>query len=227
MAIKKKIERPQSYYYDGRKKQWNYDRFCKPCAPSTENVLFWIAEWEKTYGYPEQESALNKLFSKLCPYNKELDDILIKACALNDFYSTNIYKVFEIAEVIKQLDIDKRLKSDVPDMALVDDIVKETYKKTGRSIYSFASKYCSHHRPEIYPIYDSYVDILLRYYRDIENCNEFSFEDKELRSYASFCRIENDFKKYFHLEKFNAKQIDKFLWQEGKKCFPRWEEIDK
>ena len=226
MVKKKRIERQQSYYYDGRKKIWHEDRFDKPCIPSEQSVNKWIEDWEKTYGYPEQESALNKLFKDLCPNNTELDDILIKVCTLNDFYSTNIYKVFDVAEVIKSLNIDARLKSDKPDTKLVDEIVSKTKEKTGRSIYSFASKYCSHHKPELYPIYDSYVDMLLRYYRDSENSVEFSFKDSELKNYASFCNVEIMFKKHFHLEMFDAKQIDKFLWQEGKKCFPRWEDIN-
>ena len=225
MAKKKRKEIPQSYYYDGKKKIWHADHFNKPCIPSEESVNKWIEDWEKTDGYPEQESALNKLFIDLCPNNTELDDILIKVCTLNDFYSTNIYKVFDVAEVIKGMDIDDRLKSDKPDITLVDEIVSKTKVKTGRSIYSFASKYCSHHKPKLYPIYDSYVDILLRYYRDSENSVKFAFKDSELKKYESFCNIEKMFKEYFHLENFDAKQIDKFLWQEGKKRFPRWEEL--
>ena len=227
MAEKKRKEIFQSYYYDGRRKVWLEDHFQKPCTPTKKEVCSWIKKWENTYGYPEQESALDKLFIELCPENKNLDDILIKVCTLNDFYSTNIYKVFEIAKIILDLDVDKRLNSDIPDAKLVDEIVALTKEKTGRSIYSFASKYCSHHRPELYPIYDSYVDILLRYYRDHEKSMDFSFDDSELKKYSSFCDIERKFKTHFGLEDFNAKEIDKFLWQEGKKCFPRWEETNE
>ena len=233
VAKKKRKEIPQSHYYDGRRKSWKIGNFENPDDPTIENVEKWISAWEETSGYPEQESALKKLFVELCPNNVELDDILIKACTLNDFYSTNIFQVFKVAKVIKDLEIDERLNSDDLDTGIVDDLVKNTYEITGRSIYSFASKYCSHHKPEKYPIYDSYVDILLRYYRDNceneEKTERFSFEDAELKNYSSFCRIENDFKKYFGLTKFNAKEIDKFLWQVGKKCFPKWEseEIDK
>jgi hypothetical protein len=33
------------------------------------------------------------------------------------------------------------------------------------NFYSFATKYCSHHKPEMYPIYDSYVDKMLGYFK--------------------------------------------------------------
>ena len=216
-----RITIPQSEYYDGRRKIWREGNFEEPFEPSIERVNYWINEWEHTQGYPEQESALNKLFGELCPYNNSLDDILIKACTLNDFYSTNIYKVFDVAAIIQEMEIDERLNSDEIDTNLVDELVENTKRCTGRSIYSFATKYCSHHRPDLYPIYDSYVDILLRYYRDHNNIG-FTFSNSELKTYSSFCYIEDDFKDKYGLQGFNAKEIDKFLWQEGKKCFPQW-----
>ena len=227
MAKKKSIEIPQSKYYDGRKRAWKLGNFEAPCSPTIENIRWWIQAWEETDGYPEQESALDKLFIQLCPNNTDLDDILIKVCTLNDFYSTNIYKVFDVAKVIKELDIDSRLKSDRADYRLVDEIVDGVKVKTGRSVYSFASKYCSHHRPELYPIYDSYVDLLLRYYRDNPKSADFAFDDSDLKTYSAFCEVEEKFKKYFNLCDFNAKELDKFLWQVGKKHFPKWETVEE
>ena len=227
MAKAKRKAIPPSYYYDGRKKCWKTENFLLPDDPTTDNIRKWIQAWEETDGYPEQESALDKLFGDLCPDNEELDDILIKVCTLNDFYSTNIYKVFDVAKVIQSLDIDSRLNADTPDTHIVDDIVDGVKQRTGRSVYSFASKYCSHHKPEFYPIYDSYVDMLLRYYRDKEDAEDFFFSDGELQNYASFCRIEMDFKRHFGLQEFNAKEIDKFLWQVGKQSFPKWKDSEE
>lgn len=229
MAKKKQKEIPQSWYYDGRKKgalRWKEDNFKRPDAPTVENVKKWIDEWNKTEGYPEQESALNKLFIDLCPFNESLDDILIKACTLNDFYSTNIYKIIDVAKEILNMNLDKRLQKGTLDSAIVMELNDSVKKKTGRSIYSFATKYCSHHVPEEYPIYDSYVDMLLRYYRDTVNTPDFSFEDKELLDYRRLCEIEDSFKRCFGLEMFNAKEIDKFLWQVGKITFPKWKTVD-
>lgn len=208
-------------YYDGRKKKWHFENFSKqPCTPSVESVVRWINEWENTEAYTEQESALNKLFINLCPQNKELDDILIKVCALNDFYSTNIYSVIDVATAIKDLDIDERLHNPEGDFRIADDINENIKRITGRYAYSFATKYCSHHRPELYPIYDSYVDLLLRFYRD--NIGGITFNNYDLLSHEKLWKVEAEFKRSFGLTQFNAKEIDKFLWQEGKACFPKY-----
>ena len=48
-----------------------------------------------------------------------------------------------------------------------------------RNHYSFASKYCSHHFPEDYPIFDSYVEKMLRFYAKADQFA--SFKPAELR----------------------------------------------
>ena len=227
---KKQIAIPGSRYYDGRKKQkWKIDGgvIATPCEKVVDE---WLDKWDTQPGYKEQESALELLFQHLCPENKNLDHILIKACTLNDFYSTNIYKVFDVAKIIKDMDIDRAFSSNNRNAGLVDELNKTVKKETGREIYSFASKYFSHHRPDIYPIYDSYVDMLLKFYRDMkkeETVVPFEFKDKDLTEYQTFCMVIDKFKESFSLQKYNAKQIDKFLWQVGKFYFPRYEEVEE
>ena len=72
-------------------------------------------------------------------------DILLKVAALNDFYSTNIFSVYPVAKHILSLNIDDRLMTG--DVALVSDIQKVTINGVEKNFYSFATKYCSHHRP--------------------------------------------------------------------------------
>jgi len=222
MGEEKRRQILTSRYYDARKKKWNYEAFVRPCIPTVKTVNEEIEEWDKLVGYPEQERALRKLFVELCPRNDSLEDILIKVSALNDFYSTNIYKVLDVAKVILELQIDSRLQKDVLDAKIVDDIDARVKQVTGRSVYSFASKYCSHHRPDLYPIYDSYVDLLLRYYRDEANDALFTFNDKDLKNYSGFCQAVEMFKKHYEITQFDAKSTDKFLWLVGKKTFPKW-----
>ncbi|WP_297244787.1 hypothetical protein [uncultured Brachyspira sp.] len=67
------------------------------------------------------------MFFELCPNNKDISSILIKAATLNDFYSTNIFKIFDVAKHIESLNhnkpsIDERLNKG--DVSLVDDIKK-------------------------------------------------------------------------------------------------------
>lgn len=130
--------------------------------PSSEQVEHYLRAWDELENYHLQEDALDKLFFTLCPGNTDMSDILLKVAALNDFYSTNIFSVYPVAKHILSLDIDDRLKTG--DVALVSDIQKVTINGVEKNFYSFATKYCSHHRPLDFPIYDSYVEKVLCYF---------------------------------------------------------------
>jgi len=186
-------------------------------APSIAQVDFYLERWKGLDNYNLQEDALNKLFFELCPKNTNIIDILLKASTLNDFYSTNIFSIYPVAKHICSLDIDTRLKAG--DATLVGDIQYVTIGDALKNFYSFASKYCSHHNPTEYPIYDSYVDEVLRYFR---NNNKFAdFRDGDLKDYARFKSILNDFRTFYGLDKYNLKQIDQYVWQLGKDYFPK------
>ena len=62
-----------------------------------------------------------------------------------------------VAKHLLSLGIDARLKAG--DVTLVNDIKQININGTERNFYFFASKYCSHHNPLDYPIYDSYGDV--------------------------------------------------------------------
>ena len=182
----------------------------RPCHDEVEKYL---SLWNALENYSLQESALDKLFFTLAPSNTKIEDILLKVSTLNDFYSTNIFSVFPVAKHILSLDIDTRLNQGDP--TLVDAI------KTvdGRNHYSFATKYCSHHNPLEYPIYDSYVDKILRYFRDTDGfC---SFESDDLKQYNKFKQIILAFRTYYELDQYTLKEIDQYLWQLGKDYFPK------
>lgn len=185
--------------------------------PSIEQVEFYLEKWDGLENYRLQEDALNKLFFELCPSNTDIRDILLKASTLNNFYSTNIYSIYPVAKHICSLDIDSRLKAG--DVTLVRDIQYLTISDTQKNFYSFASKYCSHHNPLGYPIYDSFVDEILRYFRNRDSFSEF--QDGDLKDYAKFKSILIDFRSFYGLDKYNLKQIDQYVWQIGKKYFPK------
>lgn len=185
--------------------------------PSSNEVEKYLNNWNTLENYVLQENSLKKLFQITYKENINMDDVLIKVCVLNDFYSTNIYSPFKVAKHILNLNIDKRLINN--DLTLVNEI-EEVRMDDNKIIhfYSFATKYCSHHKPLIYPIYDDYVKKFLEYINSVER-----FYDRVLdfKNYINYVDIINKFKKYFYLEKYNAKEIDKYLWQAGKKYFPK------
>lgn len=187
-------------------------------TPSKEEVERYLKLWDSLENYSLQESSLKKLYSKTYPLNDNIDDVLIKVCALNDFYSTNIFSPFTVAKHIITLKIDDHLSRG--DLTIVNKIADITMS-SGRKInfYSFATKYCSHHRPEIYPIYDSFVDKILIYFRNRDKFYEFSNQD--LKTYQLFRNILVKFREYYGLDSFDLKQIDKYLWQLGKRSFPK------
>lgn len=185
--------------------------------PSINQVEIYLERWANLENYRLQEDALNKLFFELCPGNTDISDILLKASTLNNFYSTNIFSIYPVAKHIYSLDIDSRLQAG--DVTLVRDIQYLTIGNSQKNFYSFASKYCSHHNPLDFPIYDSFVDQILRYFRNRDSFSEF--QDSDLKDYIKFKSILNDFRNFYGMDKFSLKQIDQYVWQLGKDYFPK------
>ena len=190
----------------------------KIIRPSEKVVIEYLDKWDNLENYVLQESSLKKLFTRTYPLNNNMDEVLIKVCSLNDFYSTNIFSPFKVAKHIVSLKIDSRLENN--DLELVNDIAKvKVNDKKEINFYSFATKYCSHHKPTIYPIYDSFVDKLLMY---LKKRDRFSvFTNSDLKNYSRYKEILLDFQKFYFLENFSLKVIDKYLWQAGKDYFPK------
>jgi len=188
--------------------------------PSARQINKYLRKRDALNNYTLQEKSLNKLFLKLCPENRKIEDVLLEVSTLNDFYSTNIYDTYSVAENIIKNNIDKPLTAG--NLDIVNKIAKVSVKrKTKRktiNFYSFATKYCSHHRPKFYPIYDSYVDKMLWYYRQRDQFSDFNRES--LKEYPIFIEAINQFKKFYRLNKFKLRDIDNFLWMTGKEYFP-------
>ena len=211
------FEQNRKQLADKRRQSPQNDRAQLP-MPSITQVEHYLAKWDGLEDYSFQEEALDKLFFRLCPENTCIEDILLKVSTLNDFYSTHIYSTYPVAKHILALDIDERLRAG--DLSLVEAIQKITVKGTERNFYSFASKYCSHHNPMAFPIYDSYVDEVL--YRFMKQDRFASFQRGDLKDYQKFYGILLTFRSFYGLEKYNLKEIDKYLWQLGKDVLPKY-----
>ena len=190
----------------------------KVARPSKSEIEKYLTLWDSLENYRLQESSLKKLFTKTYPLNDDLDEVLIKVCALNDFYSTSIYYPVQVAKHIVSLQLDKKLM--IKDPKVVNEIASVQVKKDKLiNYYSFATKYCSHHHPTLFPIYDSYVDKLLMHFKKEDNF--FEFKKADLKIYENFKNILEKFRIFYDLEDYDLKQIDKYLWQAGKEYFPR------
>jgi hypothetical protein len=187
-----------------------------PSSPTPNYLSIYLQRWEGLENYRLQEQSLALLFKEFCPSNSVLEQVLLKVSVLNDFYSTNIYDTFSVARHICELNVESRLKS--CDLSLVNELALVTIRDKKRNFYSFASKYCSHHFPDSYPIYDSYVEKMLLHYGRADRFSSFRKED--LKHYESFVRIIKEFQAHYRLGQFSLRQIDIFLWLAGKDSFP-------
>lgn len=62
--------------------------FPRPCC---DEVAEYLISSDQLENYALQESELDKFFYRTYLDNKNIDDILVKVSALNNFYSTNIF----------------------------------------------------------------------------------------------------------------------------------------
>lgn len=186
--------------------------------PNKKIIEEYLIKWDNLEDhYIWQESSLDKLFHKDYKYNTDLNEILIKCSCLNDFYSTNIFLIYPVAKNIYDLKIDKRLKDGDP--SLVNDIARVTISGKEKVFYSFASKYCSHHNNIEFPIYDYFVDRMLIYFKSKDKFAKFTKDD--LKDYVKFKDILIRFKKFYNIDEYNLRDIDKYLWIAGKEYFPK------
>ena len=186
--------------------------------PSVKDAEWFLDNWRQLPSYSNQEKALDKLFMDLCKSNDNIEDILIKCSALNDFYSTNIFDVHSLAQHILALDIDKRLGEG--DYSLVKDIAHVEVNGKDHCFYSFATKYCSHHQPEKFAIYDSYVEKVLLSLKKKEDFADFRKED--LKDYETYMRVIHSFRQHFGLVQYSIKELDQYVWQLGKWYFNQY-----
>ena len=186
--------------------------------PSIDQVKLYLAKRETLQNYVLQENALEKLF-KWIPNNNDINDVLLKSSTLNDFYSTNIFNIYAVAQHILTIpNLDERLKQG--DLELVDEIKAIVINGKQKKFYSFATKYCCHHNPERFPIYDSYVDkILIALNKAYPFAN---FKQIELKNYKRFNEVLVKFQKEFGLETFSLRELDTYLWLLGKELFQKF-----
>ena len=184
-------------------------------VPSVKDAEWFLGYWKNLPSYSNQEKALDKLFMGICKRNDNIEDILIKCSSLNDFYSTNIFDIHTVAQHILSLKIDERLEDG--DLSLVDEISHVEVNGKLHTFYSFATKYCSHHNPERYAIYDSYVEKVLL---SMNSRDHFmKFKQEELKVYETYMRVIKAFQQRYGLMQYNIKRLDQYLWQLGKWYF--------
>ena len=191
-------------------------------APTVELVREACEQFHRENGVTEK--ALADLFGAY-PSNEDASHVLLKVAALNSLYATRILAVLKLAEHIVGLGakLDAALVAGSPNA--VEQIARIGIGEKDFTFYSFASKYCNWHRPELYPIYDSRVD---KYLWLLKKQGEFSCEKftsrTDLGSYSIFRDVMIALRDQFGLGSFSFKQIDAFLWSQGEAIWAAAEE---
>lgn len=156
------------------------------------------------------ENALRLLIERF-PGNDDASSVLLKVVAINALYRTAILAFETVAQHIFDARIDEEIRAG--DASVVGRIALVSLKGKMRNNYSFATKYCSWHKPDSYPIYDSRVEACLWAYRKQESF--LSFRREALWTYSSFREIVSGFRDKYHLNSFTYKELDKFLYLLG------------
>jgi hypothetical protein len=170
------------------------------------------AEKEFNHKYHAVEWTLTQLFREF-PANANFDVVAVKVKVLNVLYGTQVRAVNIVAQHIVDLGVDPHLRAGEPES--VDRIARVQLKDKVRIFFSFATKYCSWHNPDAYPIYDSYAEAALWYYKKRDSFATFSRD-----GYGEYVRRVNAFRDFYGLTAFNFKQIDKLLYSLGEKLMP-------
>lgn len=151
------------------------------------------------------------------PHNNDLGEVAVKLAALNGLYATNILAVARVAAHITSLGIDERLAEKSVDANLIEEIAAVAIKGKVRRNYSFATKYCAFHRPDLYPIYDSLVaDVLNTLLRQGETFDTFVPGERWRADYTVWHRSITKFRIHYNLGAFSVRDIDKYLWMVAK-----------
>lgn len=189
---------------------------CEIEEPSADQVNHMLTIWEEQaelnpWSVYQLQAEIVEDYFKKHPENKNKRDVLTKSHLLNSLYHTRISNEHlnimanNIVNVVE--DCDQRLAE--PDLVLVNKIAD-----IDKYYFSFATKYCSFHHREYYPIYDKFVDRALWYFR----C-EFNFDNFNrcnLKNYPVFYASMTNFINHYNLEEFTWTEIDKYLWLVGK-----------
>ena len=181
--------------------------------PTPEYIQDCLAEIDAESRIAEAERAVSLVFGQW-PRNHNYDEVLVKVMVLDRAYSTNIFDPYTVANHIMNIAPDDDLHAGRA--TVVDRIANITFS-SGKShrLYSFATKFCAWQNSEGFQIYDSYVDRTLRQYRSQFKFARFKNDD--LRQYGRFLEVIAECRTFFGLEEFSRKQVDKFLWGEGRR----------
>lgn len=153
----------------------------------------------------------------------------IKAAIIDYAYSTRVKHMDELVLNIANIKNFDSLVSD-GNPNLVNDMKKVALNNNEEINYlSFSSKYCHRYNPNEYPIYDSYVERVLRTYQKqfhfFDETNNHKITQKSLKNYVFYKEVVDAFiNTYKSIGIDNYIKFDRYLWTVGKENFKIYED---
>lgn len=185
----------------------------EPKKPTKTLVEKYLAVYNEDPRYMHEDPLQCRLKDL---FRGDYEDILLVVVTLDRLFNTHVHDVYRMADhIYKRKDeilpaIEQGRPEAVGMIASGHEIGRSGRKES--VFYSFATKFCYFLNPNDYPIFDNYVEKMLKAYnRQFGFCvNTWS----DIRDYAVFKARVQAFAAYFGLH-FTFREIDKFLWYYG------------
>lgn len=164
---------------------------------------------EKDYYFDDDQKRL-RYFHKN-PLNDDVCEIIVKISTMEHHQiDDRLCSRRAMAEHIAALQMDPALQQGRPEVV---DAVARLSVHHRDYFYSFASQYCNWHNPSAYPIYDLSMHNLLTFYW--KKCQHTELLNDDLHDYPRFKDRVVEFRKQIGMEKYDYKELDKFVWIYG------------
>lgn len=194
-----------------------------------------MGEWGKVeLRIPEE--AINDLCTIKYKSQTDINGVIAKISIINQIYSTRVKNIDtywlakhitnngeKLEECIASKDLDSRITA----VSIIADSKKSSDERISQmnNHYSFATKYCSFHKPEKFPIYDSYISAVVKANADKGICGKVT-NITSFNSYGKLCESLEQLRECFEktLKKISVKMFDQFLWLYFKEKFDELKE---
>ena len=176
-------------------------------------IEIWNEKYDNEFNDYNHELVLDCVFVDYNNSNKAIKEMYIKCVLLDKLYGTNIKYMDGLIKHLSSIEnFEQMLQSGNPELVNIMKRVKKDNNKVINYL-SFASKYCRRYNPTAFPIYDSIVKDILKYYMHTTNFyigNKVDFND--------YCQYKNVVDQFIKAHPFveNYVMLDRYLWTMGK-----------
>jgi|GEM_PF-1065710 len=161
--------------------------------------------------YYTQESKIKSLV-KSHPTNTSKEVVDDKVRMLNGYYSTRVPRESMVKNILNISHVDKSMRNG-------DTSIVHLIAKTDKNYFSFATKFCALHEPNLYPIYDNFVWSLFIFlakqgFFSEQTYSLFKYVEQSPNGYTNYKIIYEEFIQKTGIRRYckSYRQVDAYLW---------------